>query len=493
MSSPYTIVKDDNKKQWFIYIGRSEYEKTIIADVLKQIFYVELDNPAEDQLKECSELFSFSAEYRKRKLISDYGISEETLSRFEAILYNSENYADKIQQAFPEKWGADVEQLIRKIDFTLKKQDRNFVDLLLKLDVKISDFNTILGLDLSLGDYNKKLLKYSLEKLENIVYCSIADSLSEKTLDEKKKIGKIFEEIEENVKTYSKDTLEIENFNADKKIEEIVIAKVGVWRNDSDRYSRNKTRLLQEVGIDKERESQYISNLLFFNINWDDDSDEVAYTLKKELLKQMESGGEDSPGGDDVPKDVPDGGPGNGGIPPSHWQPPQGGGFGGGDASNKGADNKNIGDAGEKFVYDKICKKEIKEVLAHVGDYDVDDTNIEWVSGAAGRRKKVRPRDGRGYDIAVNGKDRRRLLIEVKTSTQRACSFHMTINEINKARSDDYKNDYAVIFVYYDKARDKCEYWYIGNPLDGENAKRFDQIPTEYHIDYRDEGEKGID
>ena len=486
LPSPYTIVKDGDKKQWFIYIGRKEYEKVIIADVLKQIFYVELGNPAEEQLKECSELFVFDAEYRKKKLISDYGISEETLSRFETILYNLENYADKIQQAFPGKWNADVEQLIRKIDFTLKKQERNLVDLLLKLDVKISDFNTILGLDLSLGDYNKKLLKYSLEKLENIVYCSIADSLSGMPLEEKKKIGKIFEEIEENVKTYSKDTLEIENFNADKKIEEIVTAKVGVWSNDPGRYSRNKTRLLQEVGIDKERESQYISNLLFFNINWDDDTDEVACTLKKELLEQMKSGVDDSSGGDDVPNDGPDGGPGNGGIPPSHWQPPQGGGFGGGDASNKGANNKNIGDIGEKFIYDKICKKEIEDVLTHVGDYDVDDTNIEWVSSAAGRKKRGKPRDGRGYDIAVNGKDQRRLLIEVKTSTQRACSFHMTLNEINKARSDDYKNDYAVIFVYYDKACDKCEYWYIGNPLEGEKAKQFDQIPTEYHIDYRE-------
>ena len=62
----------------------------------------------------------------------------------------------------------------------------------------------------------------------------------------------------------------------------------------------------------------------------------------------------------------------------------------------------------------------------------------------------------------------------------------MLLNEINKARSDDYKNDYAVIFVYYDKACDKCEYWYIGNPLEGEKAKQFDQIPTEYHIDYRE-------
>ena len=498
LTVPYTVIQDNLIKKWYIYTSHRGYDKVVIADVLKQIFYVELDNPAEEQLKECSELFVFNSEYRKKKLINDYSISEEVISRFEKLLYDTENYVDKIKELFPEKWNTCVEQLIQNIDFTYKKQGKALVNLLWQLGVEISDFNAKLNLDFSLVDYNKKLLNDSLDKLEESVYSSIADSLYGKPLEDKKKIGEIFEEIKLDVKNYSKDIVKIAAFNADGEIENIVKEKVGLWSNGAGRYGLNNTRLLQKVGVDNDNESQYISNLFYFKIDWDSeniDTDEVVCELKKGLLEQRESvdgGVDDNPGGVDGGDNGPDGGPGEGGIPPSHWKPSRGGGSGGGDASGKGKGKKEIGDKGEAFIYNKISEKKIPEIIDHVGDYDIED--VKWVSGAGGRKKNGRPQDGKGYDIAVYGKDESKdckLFIEVKTSTQRACSFNMSSNERNKAKME--KNDYAVIFVYYDKEQKKCEYWYLGNPCDEENKAHFEFTETEFHVDYREDPEKNDD
>ena len=132
---------------------------------------------------------------------------------------------------------------------------------------------------------------------------------------------------------------------------------------------------------------------------------------------------------------------------------------------------------------------QISEIINHVGDYDIED--VKWVSGAGGRKKNGRPQDWKGYDIAVYGKGEHKdckLFIEVKTSTQRACSFNMSSNERNKAKME--KNDYAVIFVYYDKEQKKCEYWYLGNPCDEDNKAHFEFTETEFHVDYREDAEK---
>lgn len=489
----YTIFQK-SPTLWYIYIGNSKYDNFELSKKMEDIFEVLCNLQDRDLLAKYRELYSNKE--RRDSLIEYYGYSQEEINESKQFFRLCDSERGKVLRYLESIHFEKIEEAKERIkDVYLGKNDSVDEQLLLLqflkfVGINLDVLNGIIGNELDVQLALRKLLKDSLEKLDEAVYCSIADSLCEKPLDEKKKIGKIFEEIEEVVRGCSKDIKEIATFDADAKIEEIVRAKVGKWSNDPGRYSRNNTRLLQEAGIDKESESQYISNLLYFNINWElGDADEVAKTLKEELRKQGESGVDDSPDGDGVPNDDLDGGPGDGGIPPSHWRPPQGGGFGGGDASNKGTGNKKIGDIGEKFIYDRIWEKSIKEVLAHVGDYDVDETHIDWVSGAAGRKKRVRPKDGFGYDIAVYGKDGRRLLIEVKTSTQRACSFYMTLNE--KKKAEEEKNNYTVIFVYYDKANKKCEYWYIGNPWKDENINQFNHTETEYHIDYRDENEKG--
>ena len=491
MLTPYMVIKK-SASEWFIYIGNEDYDKIQVTESLKTIFYVVLNNPTSELLNYCDLIFPRGEAYRK-KLMDEKCISENEIVNIQRLLDSSIDYAKEFVAAFGEKVDnqSELELLVRDIDFNNLKQPVNMakvIELAKKCSLDIPDVVNVLKVNIPIAAYYRKKLKMLYKLNENKILCGLVNSLKDKSIDEKKTLTSMREAIEKRIDDC--EIIDSIHFDLESELRTVVGE---TFSSDSSEnlgkvYGENKEKLFEICGVNIS-DFSFENDLLYFEINWADESDEIAAELKKLFNdKRVKESGAPSELAIERLRNVNL--VGDAPITGSTYKYKGAGNRGSGAYTGKeqnGEPSKRQGDLAEYEVYNMILEKRFKEISDHVGEYK--DENVKWLSGAAHRIKKYPANDSCGYDIEVSG-SKGVLYIEVKSSVGQECSFFMSANEKLAAESDEKKDDYAVIFVG-GVTTDCVNVRYLGNPInnaispESTETNGYEFTPLKYHVDYR--------
>ncbi len=485
VSDGYTVLRE-TASRWSIVIGTSLYNRSELALALKTIFYVVFDHPSDEYLDICELLFMMENPGQRERKLKEKN-AEDDYIRVRKALYDRTDYENNIKTKFAEKMSEDVLDKISAISFDNFDSHDNLPaiqSLIEALGVSVKEFNTSIGTNISFVKINRNKLESAFDAKESVVRSYYVEKLASAGIEEKIKLDDFVLVCKNNV---LKDIPNEIPFN-ENAVLEIRLSQQGITdltkTLSEETYPNNVTELRKKLGVDEDYPCD--SNLLYFNIAWDNDDDPMVKFLLEKFKKAEQSPEPNSkeihrlPNAKYVGKVTPsDRGPISSGG--------NSGGAGGGSYSGEGGEPKlNLADSAEYEVYEQICDKSIEDVVKKVGDYTRE--SVHWVSGAAHRKNKTRGNDRKGYDIEVCGKNCT-LHVEVKCSTSDGCSFFMSSNEMRTASSDE---NYVIIFVG-GVASENPQIQFVGNPFLGKNMNLSNEgspyisSVSKYRIDYQGE------
>ena len=488
VSDAYTVLRE-SASRWSIVIGTSPYNRSELALALKTIFYVIFDHPSDEYLDICELLFMMENPGQRERKLKEKNAEDDYAFVCKA-LYDRTDYENCIKTKFVEKMSEEVKNKISAISFDNFDSHDNLPaiqSLIETLGVSVKEFNTSIGTNISFVKINKNKLESAFDAKESVVRSYYVEKLASAGIEEKIKLDDFVLDCKNNV---LKDIPNEIPFN-ENAVLEIRLSQQGITdltkTLSEETYPNNVTELRKKLGVDEDYPCD--SNLLYFNIAWDNDDDPMVKFLLEKFKKAEQSPEPNSkeihrlPNAKYVGKVTPsDRGPISSGG--------NSGGAGGGTYSGEGGEPKlNLADSAEYEVYEQICDKSIEDVVKKVGDYTRE--SVHWVSGAAHRKNKTRGNDRKGYDIEVCGKNCT-LHVEVKCSTSDGCSFFMSSNEMRTASSDE---NYVIIFVG-GVASENPQIQFVGNPFLGKNMTlNNDGCPyissiSKYRIDYQGNSEE---
>lgn len=486
--NPYTVVKQ-SPRNWFIYTANEGYNKDKIGEALKNIFYVVLNNPAEEQLVFCEYGFPKGEKHWKKKL-GEKNYSVDEVAGIAQRVYNTVNYEELLREAFPDAtFDEDTIHLIRTIDFHQSRRDSlKLVQLAQNIKKDIPEIAQAIGINLSIEQYNKEKLYRWTQTNESRIYHFLTQSLNNQSIEEKGELGEIVIQLKTELRNLNQETmpslnsidfdecdvlkekLEDYGFNYDDEIEDAFQI-----------YSQNKGKLFESVGIANDNVS-FENSLLYFGIDWDNQEDPVVQALQNDLREKIageeQSAEENAPNENNYHVSLAQ----DNEIPISIYNNRDAVNLRNGTGAYTGERGQNEpsrkrGDWAEQEVYNLICNHQIAQVEEIVGNYTADGDHVKWISGAAHRQRNLQANDSEGYDMEVIG-DKGSLYIEVKSSVGEACSFFMSENEKQKAKA--YPERYAVVFVGSVNSQNPVAR-FIGNPTVN---NRFVFTPLKYHVDF---------
>jgi len=485
VSGGYTVLRE-TASRWSIVIGSSLYNRSELALALKTIFYVVFDHPSDEYLDICELLFMMENPGQRERKLKEKN-AEDDYIRVRKALYDRTDYENNIKTKFAEKMSEDVLDKISAISFDNFDSHDNLPaiqSLIEALGVSVKEFNTSIGTNISFVKINRNKLESAFDAKESVVRSCYVEKIASAGIEEKIKLDDFVFDCKNNV---LKDIPNEIPFN-ENAVLEIRLRQQGITdltkTLSEEMYPNNVTELRKKLGVDEDYPCD--SNLLYFNIAWDNDDDPMVKFLLEKFKKAEQSPEPNSkeihrlPNAKYVGKVTPsDRGPISSGG--------NSGGAGGGTYSGEGGEPKlNLADSAEYEVYEQICDKSIEDVVKKVGDYTRE--SVHWVSGAAHRKNKTRGNDRKGYDIEVCGKNCT-LHVEVKCSTSDGCSFFMSSNEMRTASSDE---NYVIIFVG-GVASENPQIQFVGNPFLGKNMNLSNEgspyisSVSKYRIDYQGE------
>ena len=509
ISDKYTLLRK-SKGEWLIYIGNeNRYDvlaKEKLAECIEQVFNVFLNFPSKEFLAKVIQLFICSPCQREYFIKSDFGSNEELeetrmeMNDSTEIKKSLKNHLKEILQE------EELDNYIDKIDWVdLESYDTqsNIADLLRRINKGTDFLSLLLNRPVSIALYNKELLKIKYEENVKIFQAKVYRTLLE-SKDKRMSLCKIWDDftLDDNKIVLTEDI----NFDPNIIIDELIKRccdnnHIALLSNDYtfdyiQVYNDNILMLNNEVS---EENIKYIDDfvndlnyksLLFFNSKEDilqtfnefigtrskiqdtsSNSIDLQHLLNNtEISDKLNEGELPTPIKKSAKKSV--------------------------SAVKKESSNKrqrNQGDLAEYLVIIKLANREIKEVLDYIGN----DYMIRWKSSASNRIKRLQTDiyryditesdDSAGYDIEVVSKDyTKKIYIEVKSSSSDECSFIMSRNEYEKAKSLSTSNSiYRVVFVScidLSNPNTKPKMTFINDNIFDEN--NFFAIPMEYNIVY---------
>ncbi len=468
----YSLIKTRSDSSWYIYVGDlnsfDKLDKRRIASLLVQIFEIILNSQKEEKLERYAEFYRSSKEDRDY-LIEEYFGTLNVIRESKNILKGQRTEKEELRKYLKDKklYSQEIENLLTEIDL-IKSNDfenqKRLYNLLKKINIEPKDLAKVLGYeDISIRLVN--IEAYTLEKNKIIDYVrnDIFESLSINKLFLTKNI---YSE-EECFKNYL-----IENEPDDSTLNSLDFNPVPLLNENRNAwlknhnftesskiidlptiYSKNLTDFLAKINKSVEEIHEFLNqnkihNYLYFDINivkeeydkWQ--SNLGVKTGKSGTPKTKSTFVDNSEISDELIGsniDSNNNGRGNNG---------ENGGGGGTAGSGKSddQDKQDQGDAAEEFVITHLKNKDFNEINNYFGlEKDSKDIyKIDWVSGAAERKAHKDGNDKLGYDIVLsyNGK---KLYIEVKSSTKKACIFDISGNELTFAKA--HTDNYLLIFV----------------------------------------------
>ncbi|MBP5424059.1 MAG: DUF3883 domain-containing protein [Paludibacteraceae bacterium] len=507
ITSRYALLKKANR-HWLIYVGEeTEYkklEKELIADNLVQIFNVLFNFPSKEFLNKVEQLFIYSQRQREHYIEDELGSIEE-IEFAKQEINQSKDFYKKLEEFF--KSAQNASEIIKQINWNnLSISDqRNVINLLAQSGRTLEDLNREIERTISVVPYNKSVLgnQYKLDRLNvyTDIYAAIDKSGEHINLMSK------WKEFEDRVMSYNEgfESIDFKAEDTYKKLKNEFYTTNNITENDSIKYEDIKTTydenrqcLMQffdntDLSLNDFTNDSNNNSLLFFK---DDKLIEIVTKFIEEQSKQENQAENSNIDLNSLIKNAEIQNDLSSGSAMSN----------GNNDSNKGAvtrtkkekterKNKRQGNIAEYIVVLKLAEKVIPEVNTFFNDLDY---SIHWVSGAA---KDIQTTsddkhqydcsmtdDGAGYDIKLVSKDEdKTMYIEVKSSSSKNCSFYMSLNEYNFAKSKNAINEqYRIIFVSNINVNDSSSIPKIAF-IDASLEDAFDSNAIQYNMIYNKE------
>ena len=469
----YSLIKTRSDSSWYIYVGDldsyEKLDKRKISSLLVQIFQIILNSQKEEKLERYAEFYRSSKDDRDY-LIEEYFGTINVIRECKNIIKGQMSEKEDLRKFLKEKelYSQDIENLLTEIDLIKSNNFENqkrVYNLLKKINIEPKDLAQLLGYeDISIRLVNKD--SYSLEKnkiidlVKNDIYVALTKNRLFITKNFYVEMESFINYLNENEP--NDETINSLNFDAVIWVNE----KRETWLKNNNYmesseiadldniYSKNLTAFLTEVNKTVEEIHDFLNqnkihNYLYFDVNvvkdeydnWKSksgigtteggsprpkntfvDNSEISSELIGSNIDSNNNGGENNNGE-------------NGG----------GGGTAGSVKSND-QDKQDQGDAAEEFVINHLKIKDFDEINNYFGlkKESKDIYKINWVSGAAERKEHKDGNDKLGYDIELSYKGKK-LYIEVKSSTKKACIFDISGNELTFAKA--HTDNYLLIFV----------------------------------------------
>jgi hypothetical protein len=474
ITSDYTLLKVANK-HWLICVGdEKEYkklEKELIADNLVQIFNVLFNFPSKEFLNKVEQLFIYSQRQREHYIEDELGSIEE-IEMAKQEINQSRDFYKKVEEFFTPGQKTDVSDVIKQINWNnLSISDLGkIIELLKNSGRTLKELNELIERTISVAPYNKAVLvkQYELDR-SNVIRDIYADIIYKS--DEHKKLTSRWKEFEDQITSYC-EGFESICFNGEdtyQKLKKVFYKKNFINENNSFDYNRiksiydtnlqnlKKLFLNTDFSLNDYTNDPNNNSLLYFE---DDNLEEIVKAFISDNTKQEEDEKQAESNSIDLNlliKNVTIQNDLSSGIAMSS----------GNSDSSKGAvtrtkkekterRNKRQGNVAEYLVLLKLVEKAIPEVNTF---FNNSDYSIYWVSGAAKDIQTTsddkhqydcsKTDDGAGYDIKLVSLDGdKTMYIEVKSSSSENCSFYMSVNEYNFAKSKNTINEkYRIVFV----------------------------------------------
>lgn len=506
INSRYTLLKKSNK-HWFICVGNeTEYHniaKEQIAESLVQIFNVLFNFPSKDFLNKVEQLFIYNQRQREYLIESEFGGKDE-IENTRHEIEETNNFYKEIGDFLC----TDI-SIIKTINWRNPTiEDLEQIIKVLKESKKgIKELNEKLEREISIDSYNKHHFIREYERDRNQVYADIYGSFKDSDSEREGLKGK-WNAFDEYIKAFNDNfhLLDFDHKNAydeqkEKFYTENNITSAGrtQYSTIQDIYNKN-IKILKEYTGEKDFNLNDFTNdmekesLLFFEIDAselkklvdnfikdvNDTSEKEFNNLNKQdfiknIIDNSQINNEPLPSGEEKKNNTT-----------THT---------GGAVSIKrkeyiGRKNKHQGNIAELIVINFIESNKIKEITEY---FQNKEFQINWKSGAA---KEImddknhnydcsQTDDSVGYDIELVSESKK-MYIEVKSSSQSDCSFYMSANELDKAKSLSNLNErHRVIFVSNLNINDPTsspKVTFIDAPI----TDAFDAIPIQYNIIYKD-------
>lgn len=473
---PYTVFRK-NRNHRLILVDASlsfhDLDRKQIALRLEDIFNEFFNFPSRNFLSKVSQFFITDKNTRDFFISSEFGSDDEYLTACKKLNINNElcqKIADSLDQHFPAN---NCRKLIEKVNWTnpTTVESQKVIHEIIKSSgcLSVKALSKITGLTLTLREYNSRLIdecyKIYFSKYRGIIHhhLSLNPNLRKNYIQILDKFNK---------PSLPKDKTDEVSFDAHKLISEKMcqlLAKIGL--NDQEPsdpeteiekiYKQNHTRLLNHAGQEKvDLVNDFLNypnpnkSLMFFA-----DFDVIKETFDKfeqERVNSSENEDNNNFNFSDYLQSATVDNQTTGGTLPCNRQN-KGTTVVSGSHTGIDRQNRRQGDIAEYLALVNIAEGKIKEIDNYLGS----DYSIKWRSGAAKRiptEKNILKNcitsetdDSLGYDIELQSADgKRKLLIEVKSSTSSECVFIMSQNEYARASqcaSNKYDEKYRIIFV----------------------------------------------
>ena len=451
----------EEKKHYYIYIGNGDVNKYKLSQAIGDLLQKALNTENRERLNLYAELFRSDDESR-RGLISDLTYSDaldDCINRFNAVnsggnpivnLLNGKGVETKPVLSI-------LNRLYAGIELKVSEQER-FADFLKANKMDVGTIRSVLDQDnVSIVGYNRKLLKAKFEEkvqrqiFEWALWREYRDGVDESRMD-----------FRSRKETLNSDVLKVDvdnsvYFNPESKLDEIFKEMFGVSKDDFDAnketscdsvdelYQRNRDALEvpDDIDVDAFLDDPKIKSLLYFD----------AETVQRKLIEYIEQRQREDSDTSHVHVSVPLNTEISYGddLKASSSHNPSGGSrviTHSTRSASKENDSKlqNQGYEAEKVVVNELRQKAIADINKL---FDNQDYDVEWKSKAAEYFEKTDGDDSLGYDILLRGADGRILYVDVKSHEGEDCSFMMSANEINFAKThlSDDKDEYRIIFI----------------------------------------------
>lgn len=423
--TPYTVFHEQ-KKNWYIYLSESEgLNNEKISECLEQIFHVVLNFPGENITNKIGEFFRSE---NKAFLLKKYDIEENFNEVRKRVEYNTKEIINKLVKS-KVLLTDEIEILISKINFNnITVSEIGYFKKFIELaKIKKEDFEKEFNLwpTLAIAEHNSQQIANYIETHSDQILVNCYLEIKEKNdiqkheelLNNKKKKestilnpGNLIEDISFSIDSYISSC----NLQIDENVDIFHVFTVNL-ENLKKRCKNFDESFLNKNEIKSLLYFDYIDHLVNKYKEYEEKINKQHETIfDNNLTEQTDAEFVDEL----IPSQKHNHLTGNRGKGKVHSATAQ---------EKSDRDNCKHGDSAELIVYNKLLKYENQEVNNF---FQNSQYEIHWVSGAAQKNKNFSGDDTLGYDIKCIDKDKNRVLyIEVKSTTEKNCSFIMSSNE----------------------------------------------------------------
>lgn len=506
----YTLVRE-RKNHWLVYIGRehsySDIAKERLAECIEQIFNVFLNFPSKDFLSKVVQLFICTQRQREYFVKSDFGSIEE-LEESRKEIENSEEVKKKLISQLLADLGGKLEErdrvLINAIDWNNVSEcetQEQIWELLNNIHKDLGYLCNVVGRTISLDRYIKKecgkLLDNFRDSFRKKLYGQLTGSPELQS-----SFFEILQKFQDITSALNQDSLEeYRNMLMDHEIK--IFGQYNLeWREDIPEveyvsvFEKNKQQLVRAFSKASDYIDGFLKNpeeksLLCFQ------GRQEAFVKYKEEQDRSDSLSETDGSFDiqcllnnvEINDEIKSGS--------NSWNDQADSHIAGQTVSHreeaaKMKRSQRQGDVAEFLVITKLLQRKIERINRLLGV----DYSIKWMSGAALRNKyelngeveTSGAKDNAGYDIELISKDgRKKLFLEVKSSSSEECSFVISCNELKKSREEG--DNYRIVFVsnlnLNDWKNSRPQIHFIDKNID--NPDYFVSTPLKMNVVYQGE------